>query len=185
VTHKPIYRLTEGDPTRTDGNQQVLFDAFSTKGNSGSPVFVAQQGLAPIDLSLPPLIQGTPPSQGKLTFTGYRRSFLIGINNGHHDDPDSPRVNDHAGLSRMHKLSAILNILRSNTAPHDMSVRQIQLLLPIPEDAKDRARAETAMRDPNKARLQQHTDEQARVKAAADREVAAGRPIAVLACRCR
>jgi hypothetical protein len=39
----------------------------------------------------------------------------------------------------------------------------------------------TAMRDPNKARLQQHTDEQARVKAAADREVAAGRPIVVLA----
>ncbi|OBI88141.1 helix-turn-helix domain-containing protein [Mycobacterium asiaticum] len=141
------YRLTEGDPTRTDGNQQVLFDAFSTKGNSGSPIFVAQQGLPPINLNLPPLIQGTPPLRGKLNFTGYRRSFLIGINNGHHDDPGSPRANDHAGLSRMHKLSAILDVLRSKTAPHDMSVREIRFLLPVPEDAKDRVRAETAARN--------------------------------------
>jgi hypothetical protein len=141
------YRRREGPPSRTDGNQQVLFDAFSTKGSSGSPVFVAQQGLAPLELNFPPLVPGAQPTRGKMSFTGYRRSFLIGINIGHHDDPNSPRVNDHAGLSRMHKLSAILEVLRSNTAPHDMSAREIQFFLPIPEDPQELARAEIAARN--------------------------------------
>ena len=140
------YRVSEGEPRPGDGNQQVLFDAFSTSGSSGSPVFVAQQSLGPIDLSLP-LVQGRPPLQTKLAFLNYRRSFLIGINMGHFSRPQSVRSNDHAGLSRMHKLSAVMDVLRANAAPHDMDARRINLHLPVPTDAKARARAETAVRD--------------------------------------
>lgn len=121
------YRLYEGDPKPGDGNQQVLFDAFSTSGNSGSPVYVAQQGLP--------------------AFSNYRRSFLIGINMGHYDDPESERPKDHAGLSRMHKLSAILDILRANEAPYDPNANRITVRLPAPEEAKAKARAEVAVRD--------------------------------------
>ncbi|EUA12995.1 hypothetical protein I546_2016 [Mycobacterium kansasii 732] len=46
------YRSNSGEPTIHDGNQQILFDAFSTNGNSGSPVFVAQRGIPPVDLQL-------------------------------------------------------------------------------------------------------------------------------------
>jgi hypothetical protein len=140
------YRLREGDPSPSDGNRQVLFDAFSTNGNSGSPIFVAQRGLPPLDLRLP-LIEGQPPFQGKLTFSGYRRSFLIGINIGHYDDPKSPRPNDHAGLSRLHKLSAIIDVLRANAVPQEMDARRILFHLPVPTDPKERLKAETAARD--------------------------------------
>lgn len=99
------YRQQEGATTNHDGNQQVLFDAFSTSGNSGSPVFVAQRGMA---------------SSEHIKYTGvYHRSFLIGINAGHFNDTDSERPNDHAGLSRMYKLSAVMEILRANTTPSD------------------------------------------------------------------
>lgn len=140
------YRADCGDPRPGDGNQQALFDAFSTSGNSGSPVYVAQQGLPPIDLTLS-LIQGKPPVQTKLLSSNYRRSFLIGINMGHYDDPDSNRPKDHAGLSRMHKLSAILAILRANQGRCDPDARRIIVRLPIPDDVKDKARAATAVRD--------------------------------------
>ncbi len=112
------YRRHEGEPTNVDGNQQVLFDAFSTSGNSGSPVFVAQHGLPPLDLQMKLSQDDTAPkSSAKLNFTPYRQSFLVGINAGHFNDPDSQLPNDHAGLSRMHKLSAIMEILRANTSP--------------------------------------------------------------------
>jgi hypothetical protein len=123
------YRLSDGEPRVGDGNQQVLFDAFSTSGNSGSPVYVAQRGLAPIDLKFP-TGSAKPPAQGKLSFTGYRRAFLIGINMGHFNDPDSERPNDHAGLSRMHKLSAIMDILRVNEVPPDPDARRVKILIP-------------------------------------------------------
>jgi hypothetical protein len=113
------YRRLEGDPTIKDGNRQVLFDAFSTSGNSGSPVFVAQRGIPPLPIHMTSS-QGTFSPDGpsaRLEVTGYHRSFLIGINAGHINDLDSGRDNDHAGLSRMHKLSAILDILRANTSP--------------------------------------------------------------------
>ncbi|ORX07082.1 hypothetical protein AWC27_26335 [Mycobacterium szulgai] len=113
------YRRLEGDPTINDGNQQVLFDAFSTSGNSGSPVFVAQRGIPPLPIHMTSS-QGRFSPDGpsaRVEFTGYHRSFLIGINAGHINDLDKGRDNDHAGLSRMHKLSAILDILRANTSP--------------------------------------------------------------------
>jgi len=114
------YRQRTGEPTNLDGNQQILFDAFSTSGNSGSPVFVAQRGLPPLDLQLKLSVDDAVPKQtAKLKFNPYHQSFLIGINAGHFNDTDRDRPNDHAGLSRMHKLSAILEILRSNTVPSD------------------------------------------------------------------
>ena len=114
------YRQREGDTTNFDGNQQVLFDAFSTSGNSGSPVFVAQKGMPPIDLRMKLGGNDSGPGQAaKLEFQPYRRSFLVGINAGHFNDTDSERPNDHAGLSRMHKLGAVMEILRANTEPND------------------------------------------------------------------
>ncbi|WP_255773444.1 hypothetical protein [Mycobacteroides abscessus] len=116
------YRQNKGETTHLDGNQQVLFDAFSTSGNSGSPVFVAQQGLPPLDLQMKLDQQGSAPAQAaKLEFKPYHESFLIGINAGHFNDTDSERPNDHAGLSRFHKLSAIMEILRANASPSDVS----------------------------------------------------------------
>jgi hypothetical protein len=109
------YRHGDGEPTNLDGNQQILFDAFSTSGNSGSPVFVAQRGLPPLTLQLKQSQGDAVPKQAaNLEFTPYHESFLIGINAGHFNDTDSERPEDHAGLSRMHKLSAIMDILRTN-----------------------------------------------------------------------
>lgn len=118
------YRQREGETTNLDGNQQVLFDAFSTSGNSGSPVFVAQRGIPPFDLKLKASPDdSSPKTTAKLQFTGYHQSFLIGINAGHFNDTDSERPNDHAGLSRMHKLSAIMEILRANRVPNDTELK--------------------------------------------------------------
>ena len=119
------YRFREGEPTNTDGNHQVLFDAFSTNGNSGSPVFVAQRGTAPVNIMLKASESDTSPRQaGELKFSNYHRSFLIGINAGHFNDLDSKRPNDHAGLSRMHKLSVVMDILRANQSEPDPSARK-------------------------------------------------------------
>jgi hypothetical protein len=123
------YRFGEGEPTKTDGNHQVLFDAFSTNGNSGSPVYVAQRGLAPLDLKFP-TGSARSPVQGKLAFTNYHRSFLMGINASHYNDTDSKRPNDHAGLSRMHKLSVIMDVLRANEAPPDPDARRVNVRIP-------------------------------------------------------
>ncbi len=124
------YRQRAGETTNHDGNQQVLFDAFSTSGNSGSPVFVAQRGLAPITLQMK-IGQEVSPQQGKLEFTDYHQSFLVGINAGHFNDTDSERPNDHAGLSRMHRLSAIMEILRANTVESDGAPFVGNILIPI------------------------------------------------------
>lgn len=114
------YRKYTGQTTNKDGNQQLLFDAFSTNGNSGSPVFVAQRGIAPFNLKLKPQNGGPASEVGTLLqFSQYHRSFLIGINAGHFNDTESDKPQDHAGLSRMHKLSAILDILRSHTRPSE------------------------------------------------------------------
>jgi hypothetical protein len=132
---KREYRQREGETTNLDGNQQILFDAFSTSGNSGSPVFVAQRGLPPLDLQMKLSADDAAPKQAaKLEFKPYHQSFLIGINAGHFNDTDSERANDHAGLSRMFKLSAIMEILRTNTLPSD-AVPQASIL--IPKDGVD------------------------------------------------
>jgi len=135
------YRFREGYPTRRDGNQQILFDAFSTNGNSGSPVFVAQHGIAPVELKVQTSAKDPAPQAGKLEFSGYRPPFLIGINVGHFNDLDSDRLNDHAGLSRMHKLSAITEILRANESEDHASERKISAVLSTPE-TNDTAQAE-------------------------------------------
>lgn len=129
------YRRREGDPTNLDGNRQVLFDAFSTSGNSGSPIFVAQRGLSPLEIEFKISQDDSAPKQtAKMEFKPYHQSFLIGINAGHFNDPDSVQPNDHAGLSRMHKLSAIMEILRTNTSPSDEAPKAAIL---IPKDAVD------------------------------------------------
>jgi hypothetical protein len=110
------YRRYEGEPTASDGNRQILFDAFSTSGNSGSPVFVAQRGLAPLQIELKASQNDSVPRQAaKMEFTPYHQPFLIGVNAGHFD----AHANDHAGLSRLFKLSAITDVIRSNTSPSD------------------------------------------------------------------
>jgi hypothetical protein len=128
------YRRLEGDPTKKDGNRQILFDAFSTSGNSGSPVFVASQGIPPLPIHMVDTNGNFSPfgRAAKLEVTGYHRSFLIGINAGHINDLDSERANDHAGLSRMHKLSAILDILRANKAEASPE-RNISIFIPKPD----------------------------------------------------
>ena len=128
------YRRHEGEPTHYDGNRQILFDAFSTSGNSGSPVFVAQRGIAPFPLQMKTSPDDASPRMAaKLEFTGYHRSFLIGINAGHFNDPDRDRPNDHAGLSRMHKLSAIMDILRANEAEPTAPARKMSIRVPVPQ----------------------------------------------------
>lgn len=96
------YRLTSGEPTIRDGNHQILFEAFSTSGNSGSPVYVSQRG----------------QSVGAgLTYNGtYHPPLLVGINAGHmvDIDPASETHRRHVGLSRMYKTSAILQLPNFN-----------------------------------------------------------------------
>jgi hypothetical protein len=139
------YRRHPGGPTVYDGNRQILFDAFSTSGNSGSPVFVAARGIPPLPLHM-------ISSDGDRTFsphgaaatleiTGYHRAFLIGINAGHFKDPERDSPNDHAGLSRLHKLSAILDILRANEAPPDPAARQVKILIPKPDSTENESSA--------------------------------------------
>lgn len=93
------YRYTDGPPDNADGNRQIAFDAFSFSGNSGSPVFVALRGLE------------TKAAGGfTLTYDGtFHPSLLIGINAGHLSD----RTGQHAGLSRMFKTSAIIELLQT------------------------------------------------------------------------
>jgi len=87
------YRYDEGPPNRTDGNKQILFEAFSTSGNSGSPLFVSQRGYQVGD---------------GLEYTGaFRPVTLIGINAGHYRDPEG----HHVGLSRAYKSTAILEFI--------------------------------------------------------------------------
>lgn len=144
------YRRLEGDPTIKDGNRQVLFDAFSTSGNSGSPVFVAQRGLAPMPIHMTDSEGKFSPDGPAARFevTGYHRSFLIGINAGHINDLDSGRDNDHAGLSRLHKLSAIMDILRANTSPSSEATN-VKIL--IPKELVDALNAELANPDPTES----------------------------------
>lgn len=107
------YRSEPGEPTRFDNSHQVLFDAFSTKGNSGSPVYVAQRSIPPTPVVVP-TDDGNTAVQGHFLFPNHHPSFLIGINATHYNATGIPRPNEHAGLSRFHKVSAIMDILRAN-----------------------------------------------------------------------
>ncbi|WP_131806747.1 hypothetical protein [Mycobacteroides abscessus] len=111
------YRLNSNEPTVTDGNRQVLFDAFSTEGSSGAPVFVAQRGMQPMNLAVNLPSQPKTPAGFKLDFPDYHPSFFIGINVGHYNEENR----DHAGLSRMQKLSAILDIVRATDSTGEAS----------------------------------------------------------------
>ena len=78
-----------------DGNyigQCIAYEAFSSGGSSGSPVFALQIGIK--------------PGQG-ISFPAYRPLKLIGINAGHLPAKDIP----HSGISIMYKSSAILDII--------------------------------------------------------------------------
>lgn len=87
-------RVFEGGPRPGDGNQQIFFEAFSTDGNSGSPVYVAQRGLK---------------LEAPLTYRGvYHPLIFAGINAGHLDDAQRK----HVAVSRMHKAAVVLDVLR-------------------------------------------------------------------------
>lgn len=108
------YRRNEGPPTNLDGNRQILFEAFSSSGNSGSPVFVAQRGMQ---------------SSTHIKYTGvYHPSLLVGINAGHTEmkgdaiqDADGKihLTNWHVGLSRMFKTSAIADVVKAVAQGYD------------------------------------------------------------------
>jgi hypothetical protein len=87
-------RIFDQGPRPGDGNRQMLFEAFSTDGNSGSPVYVAQRGFY---LGPPLSYQGV-----------YHPLLFAGINAGHLDDAQQK----HVGVSRMHKASVVLDVLR-------------------------------------------------------------------------
>ncbi|MFL0289397.1 hypothetical protein ACJH6H_29715 [Mycobacterium sp. SMC-21] len=105
---KESWRLYADGPKPGDGSLQVLFDAFSSDGNSGSPVFVSQRGFR---------------NAGEMShYVGaYRPMILGGINAGHIEDHKSR----HVGLSRMHKVSVIVDLARKmvdslpNSGPRD------------------------------------------------------------------
>lgn len=69
----------------------VAYEAFSSGGSSGSPVFVLQKGLKP----------GTG-----ISFGAFRPAKLIGINGGHMNSPDS----SHSGISYFFKSSLIFEL---------------------------------------------------------------------------
>ncbi|WP_216896135.1 serine protease [Nocardia alni] len=96
------YRRHEGEPSHADGNHQILFEAFSTSGNSGSPVFVGQRGIN--------------VGPGLSYSDGFRPPLLIGINAGHYKGKfkgnDGQSYTYHAGLSRMYKATAITALLQ-------------------------------------------------------------------------
>ena len=97
---RPILRMgvISSDPrydyssTMEYEGEALAYEAFSSGGASGSPVFALQKGVKPGEgLSLP----------------AYRPVKLIGINAGHITAPDGT----HRGISIMYKSSAILDIL--------------------------------------------------------------------------
>lgn len=108
------YRRYDGAPSQNDGNRQILFEAFSTDGNSGSPVFVAQRGM---------------PSSAHIKYNGvYHPSLLVGINAGHMQIKGDPvqdakghihLTNWHVGLSRMFKTSAIADVVAAVAEDYD------------------------------------------------------------------
>jgi hypothetical protein len=106
-------------------------------------VFVAQRGLAPLPVHLTTSQGKFSPDRpaARLEVTGYHRSFLIGVNAGHIKDLDSGRDNAHAGLSRLHKLSTIMDILRANTSPSS-EANTVRIL--IPKELVDALNADAA-----------------------------------------
>lgn len=123
------YRFSDKEKTKDDSSHQIVFDAFSTSGNSGGPVYVAQRGMAPLTLNFP-ATNFSSSAQGKLSFDNYRQSFLIGINASHYNDSGIPRRNEHAGLSRMHKLSVLMDVLRKNKGSYDREAHRIEIAWP-------------------------------------------------------
>lgn len=138
------YRSGGGERNKKDSSHQVLFDAYSTSGNSGSPVYVAQRGLPPTDLPFT-FAEGNPGLRLQLGFHNYRRAFLIGINASHYNETGVLRRNEHAGLSRMHKLSVIMEILRDNRETHGLEARRMSVSIPIPDGSKKKAQQRAAI----------------------------------------
>lgn len=99
VKHRPILRMgtIASDPRyqyivdRDDG-EYVIYEAMSTPGNSGSPVFAVPKGIKEIN--------GLPVN-------GFRDFALIGINAGHFRLPSG----DHQGLSYFYKSTEIIALI--------------------------------------------------------------------------
>ena len=80
------------DPNGNYVGQCIAYEAFSSGGYSGSPVFALQKGIKP---------------GAGISFPAYRPAKLIGINAGHLPTKDK----SHSGISIMYKSSAILDII--------------------------------------------------------------------------
>jgi V8-like Glu-specific endopeptidase len=76
--------------------RRVAFEALSTGGNSGSPVFAVARG------SPNQAISDLPPS---------RSAKLIGINAGHFKQPSN---GSHEGISYLFRMQVVLDILKKN-----------------------------------------------------------------------
>lgn len=101
VETRPILRTgtIASDPRKNYSHTEpmgdcVAYEAFSSGGSSGSPVFAMQKGLEP---------------GAGIKFDGFRRAMLIGINAGHLSDPQVV----HSGISYLVKSTAIVETIRS------------------------------------------------------------------------
>ena len=79
-------------PSDTSMGECIAYEAFSTSGNSGSPVFALEKG--------------PRPGPG-LEFPGFRELKMIGVNAGHL----KANSGTHMRVSYMYKSSAILDII--------------------------------------------------------------------------
>ena len=79
----------------TDMGECIAYEAFSTSGNSGSPVFALEKG---------------PKPGAGIKFPGFREVKMIGINAGHLKTSDGA----HIGASFMYKSCAIIDIIEGN-----------------------------------------------------------------------
>src|SRR5947199_8976750 len=101
---RPIMRVgaISSDPAsdyRPDYNsigRRIAYEAFSTEGSSGSPVFALPKGL-----QLGPGLSGP----------GHRTAMLIGINSGHVLGRDERIGQIHSGLSYCFKSTSILECI--------------------------------------------------------------------------
>lgn len=99
-TYRPIMRAgtiasdprSDYSPSGQSEGRKVAFEAFSSSGSSGSPVFAAEKG--------------PKPGPG-LHFDGYREPKLIGVNAGHLQ----AEFGNHSGISYFFKASVILELI--------------------------------------------------------------------------
>jgi hypothetical protein len=81
---------------KDESARRALVEFLSTKGMSGSPVFVSQRGFK---------------GDGSVIYNGYRRGYLLGINCGHYHADDQRNSLIHAHLSNCIKATVISELI--------------------------------------------------------------------------